>query len=448
MKTKLIAKTAAIALTTFAVATIMIPEHKHIVVAQKPPQNVALFKESPKVLVDDVWQIIYRQYIDDTYNGQDWQKVRKEYLNRRFISKQEAYAAIREMLEKLEDPFTRFMNPKEFKALQENPNTAAIGVNIKTNEKTKELVVITPREDTPAYKAGILSGDILIKIDGKTTQGMNHFNVMNQLRGEAGTPVNLTVRREQKQLEFKIVREKIELRPVSYEVTKTEKGNIGYIRLKQFNANASSEMRKAIRDLEKKQVAGYVLDLRSNSGGLLNSSIEIARMWLSEGTIVSTVNRKGVIKREEASGGALINKPLAFNSTNKPLFRKPLSKPALTNKPLIVIINDATSSGAEILTAALQENNRATLVGTKTKGYNTIQSVRSLYDGSGLAVTIAKWSTPKGRDINNVGISPDVVVNLTPSQQLTMIQNRSFGTMADPQFSKAVEKLTQLIQKQ
>lgn len=448
MKTKLIAKTAAIALSTLAAVTIAIPQHKHIVVAQKPPQNVALFKESPKEIIDQVWQIVYRQYIDGTYNGQDWQEVRKEYLNRRYRSKQEGYAAIREMLSKLEDPFTRFMNPEEFKALQENPNTVAVGVNIKTNEKTKELVVISPREDTPAYKAGILSGDILIKIDGKTTQGMNHFNVVNWLQGEAGTPVNLTVRRGKKQLEFKLVREKIELRPVSYQVTKTEKGNIGYIRLKLFSANASSEMRKAIRDLEKKQVAGYVLDLRSNSGGLLNSSIEIARMWLSEGTIVSTVNRKGVIKREEASGGALRNKPLAFNSTNKPLFRKPLSKRALTDKPLTVIINDATASGAEILTAALQENNRATLVGTKTKGYNTIQSVRPLYDGSGLAVTIAKWRTPKGRDINNVGISPDVVVNLTPSQQQAMIQNRSFGTMADPQFSKAVEKLTQLMQKQ
>lgn len=420
MKIKLIAKTAAIALTTLATVTIAIP----IVVAQKPPQNIALFKESPKEIIDQVWQIVYRQYVDGTFNGQDWMEVRKEYLNRRYRSKQEGYAAIREMLSKLEDPFTRFMNPEEFKALQENPNTVAVGVNIKTNEKTKELVVISPREDTPAYKAGILSGDILIKIDGKTTQGMNHFNVVNWLRGEAGTPVNLTVRRGQKQLEFKLVREKIEFRPVSYQVTKTEKGNIGYIRLKQFSANASREMRQAIRDLEKKQVAGYVLDLRSNSGGLLYSSIKIARMWLNKGTIVSSVNRKGIVEQEEA-------------------WRR-----ALTDKPLTVIINDATSSGAEILTAALQENNRATLVGTKTKGYNTIQSVRPLYDGSGLAVTVAKWRTPKGQDINNVGISPDVIVNLTPSQQLTMIKNRSFGTMADPQFSKAVEKLTQLIQKQ
>ena len=419
---KLIAKITAIALTTLAVTTIVIPSH--IAVAQKPPQNVALFKESPKELVDQVWQIIYRQYIDDTFNGQDWQAVRKEYLNRSYSSKEQAYAAIYEMLKKLDDPFTRFMNPEEFKAIQENADTAGIGLYVSTNKKTKEMVNISPIEDSPANKAGILPGDILVKIDGKTTQGMNNFNVMNQLRGKAGTPVNLTVRRGQKQLEFKVIREKIQLRPVSYEVKKTSKGSIGYIRLKQFSADASKEMREAIGDLEKKQVAGYVLDLRSNSGGLLFSNYEIARMWLSEGTIVSTVDRKGIVEQEEASGRAL------------------------TIKPLVVIINDATSSGAEILTAALQENNRATLVGTKTIGYNTIESIHSLNDGSGLAVTVAKWRTPKGRDINNLGISPDVVVDLTPAQQLTMIQNRSFGTMADPQFSKAVERLIQQMQKQ
>ncbi|MEM6399449.1 MAG: S41 family peptidase [Cyanobacteria bacterium P01_D01_bin.116] len=422
MEIKLITKkTVAIALMALTITTILFPEN--IAVAQKPSQKVSLFKESPKEIVDEVWQIIYRQYIDGTFNGQDWQAVRKEYLIRSYKSKQEAYTAIREMLEKLDDPFTRFMNPEEFKALQTNPDTPSIGLSVKTDKKTKELVVISPIEDSPAYKAGILSGDVLVKIDGKTTQGMNPTNVVSQLRGEASTPVTLTVRRGQKQLEFKIIREKIQLRPVSYKVTKTSKGNIGYIRLKQFSANASGEMREAIRDLERKQVAGYILDLRSNSGGLLPSIIEIGRMWLNKGTIFSTVNRKGIVEKETANGRAL------------------------TNKPLIVIINDATASGAEILTAALQENNRGIVIGTKTIGYNTIQSVRPLYDGSGVAVTIAKWRTPKGRDISNLGISPDVVVNLTSSEQLAMIKNRSFGTMADPQFSKAVEKLIQLIKK-
>ncbi len=415
------AKTAAIALTTLAVTTIAISEH--IVVAQKPPQKVALLKDSPKEIVDEVWQKVYRQYINGTFNGQDWQAVRREYLNRSYVSNQEAYAAISQMLNKLEDPLTRFMNPEEFKGMQEDPDAAAIGLNVKTDKKTKELVVISSTEDAPAYKAGILPGDIPVKIDGKTTQGMNSINVVSRLRGEAGTPVNLTVRRGQKQLDFKVIREKIQLPSVSYEVKKTESGNIGYIRIREFNDDATTQMRNAMVDLENKQVAGYVLDLRSNSGGLLSSSVEIARMWLNKGTIMSTVGRKGIVERQVASGSAL------------------------TDKPLIVIVNDATASGAEILSAALQENNRAILIGTKTNGYNTIQSIHSLDDGSGLAVTVEKWRTPKGRDINNLGISPNVVVNLTSSQQLGMNQNRSFGTMADPQFFKAVEKLTQLARK-
>ncbi|MEM7712438.1 MAG: S41 family peptidase [Cyanobacteria bacterium P01_A01_bin.68] len=419
MKIKSIAKnTTSIALSALAIAAILIPEH--ITMAQKPEQKVSLFKDSPKEIVDEVWQIVYRQYIDGNFNGQDWQAVRREYMTRSYSSKQKAYTAISEMLDKLGDPFTRFLNPKKFKAMK-SPET--VGLTVKTDYKAKELVVVSPAEETPAYKAGILSGDVLVKIDNKTTQGMNPTNVLDRLRGEVGTPVILTIRRGQKQLEFRILREKIELRPVSYEVRKTKKGNIGYIRLKEFNANASREMQQAIRDLEKKQVTGYILDLRSNSGGLLSSSIEVARMWLNKGTIMSTIDRKGTEQREEASGRSL------------------------TDKPLIIIINDATASGAEILSAALQENNRAILIGTKTNGYNTIQSVRTLNDGSGLAVTITKWLTPKERDINNLGISPDMVVNLTSSQQLAMIQNRSFGTMADPQFSKAVQQLIQLIQK-
>lgn len=251
MKIKLITKKiVTIALMALTI-TILIPEN--ITVAQKPSQKVSLFKESPKEIVDEVWQIIYRQYIDGTFNGQDWQAVRKKYLNRSYTSKQEAYTAIREMLEKLDDPFTRFIEPEEFKAMQTtSPDTASIGLTVGTDKKTKELVVISPVEDSPAYKAGILSGDVLVKIDGKTTQGMNPTNVVSQLQGEAGTPVTLTVRRGQKQLEFKIIREKIELRPVSYKVTKTSKGNIGYIRFKQFSADASKDMQQAIRDLEKK----------------------------------------------------------------------------------------------------------------------------------------------------------------------------------------------------
>ncbi|BAY66783.1 peptidase (plasmid) [Calothrix brevissima NIES-22] len=419
MKQNLLVTTTVVALTTLVMTAALTPVSQSL-----GQQSQGAFKQSPTQVVDEVWQIVQRQYFDPTFNGADWQAVRQQYVNRSYSSSEDAYKAIRQMLAKLGDRFTRFMSPEEFKAMQVNSENAAIGLNVRASEKTQELEVISPIEDTPAYKAGILSGDVLVKIDGQSTQGLSVSTAVGRLRGKVNTPVVLTIRRGQKPLEFKIVREKIEFRPVSYQVEKTGKSNIGYIRLKQFSATAGQEMNQAIKDLESKQVAGYILDLRSNPGGLLFSSVDIARMWLNKGTIVSTVDRQGEMAREQANGRAL------------------------TNKPLVIIVNEGTASGAEILTAALHENDRAILLGVKTIGYNTIQSVRSLADGSGIAVTVAKWRTPKGQDIYNLGIVPDVVVNLTPDQQQAMIQKRSFGTMSDPQFSQAVEKLTQLIQKE
>ena len=420
MKLKLLVENTTVILTTIVMTAALTTLPKSL---GQQPQNS--FKQLPKELVDEVWQIVDRQYIDRTFNGQDWQAIRKEYLNRSYSSSQDAYKAIREMLQKLNDPFTRFKDPEEFKSMQVSSpeDNAGVGLQIDINEKTKEMEVISAFEDNPATTAGILPKDVLLKVDGRSTKGMSTTEAVKLLRGAPGTDVVLTVRRANKQLVFKITRQRIKLQPVRFQLKDTPSGKIGYIRVTVFSANAPREMEKAIKDLENKQVAGYILDLRSNSGGLLFSGVDIARMWINKGTIVSTFDRNGETEREQAN------------------------ERALTDKPLIVIINAATASGAEILTAALQENQRAILIGTKTIGYNTIQSVRPLEDGSGLAVTIAKWRTPKGRDINKSGIVPDVVVNLTSSQQQAMIQNRSFGTIADPQYSKAVEKLTQLIEK-
>ena len=420
MKLKLLVENTTVILTTIVMTAALTTLPKSL---GQQPQNS--FKQLPKELVDEVWQIVDRQYIDRTFNGQDWQAIRKEYLNRSYSSSQDAYKAIREMLQKLNDPFTRFKDPEEFKSMQVSSpeDNAGVGLQIDINEKTKEMEVISAFEDNPATTAGILPKDVLLKVDGRSTKGMSTTEAVKLLRGAPGTDVVLTVRRANKQLVFKITRQRIKLQPVRFQLKDTPSGKIGYIRVTVFSANAPREMEEAIKDLENKQVAGYILDLRSNSGGLLFSGVDIARMWINKGTIVSTFDRNGETEREQAN------------------------ERALTDKPLIVIINAATASGAEILTAALQENQRAILIGTKTIGYNTIQSVRPLEDGSGLAVTIAKWRTPKGRDINKSGIVPDVVVNLTSSQQQAMIQNRSFGTIADPQYSKAVEKLTQLIEK-
>lgn len=384
----------------------------------------AFFQESPKELVDEVWQVIDRSYVDGTFNQVDWRNVRQEYLSRNYTNRADAYKAIRKMLEKLEDPYTRFMDPEEFKSLQVETSgeLTGIGIQIAPDEKTKRITVISPMEGTPAAAAGILAKDIVDKVDGKSTKGMDINDVVSLIRGKPGTEVTITVLRNNQQKEFRVKRARIEVHPVRYSYQKTPTGGIGYIRLVQFSANAGAEMRNAIKDLESKKVNGYILDLRSNPGGLLFSSVEIAQMWLNEGTIVSTVDRQGQRDLEKANSRAL------------------------TNKPLVVLVDGGSASASEILSGALQDNKRATLVGTKTFGKGLVQSVRPLGDGSGMAVTIAKYFTPKGRDINHAGIAPDIVLELTEKQKQQLVSDRTkVGTPGDPQYDKALSVLNQKI---
>ncbi|MEO1404464.1 MAG: S41 family peptidase, partial [Cyanobacteria bacterium J06635_1] len=192
--------------------------------------------------------------------------------------------------------------------------------------------------------------------------------------------------------------------------------------LTQFSANAADEMREAIQALEDREVTGYVLDLRSNPGGLLYAGIDIAQMWLNKGTIVSTVNRQGVVDENAASNQSL------------------------TDKPVVVLIDGGSASASEILSGALQDNDRAILVGTKTFGKGLVQSVRGLTDGSGLAVTVAKYLTPSGRDINELGIEPDVVVELSDEERELLAEDlEKIGTSVDPQYTEAIEVLSDMI---
>ena len=387
--------------------------------------RIAFFQESPKEIVDEVWQIINHQYVDTNFNSIDWHQVRQDYLNRSYTDKEDAYKAIREMLEQLEDPYTRFMDPEEFQNMQIDTSgeLTGVGIQIAKDEETDRLVVISPIEQTPAFEAGILAKDLIVKIDGVDTKGMDINDAVQLIRGKPGSKVTLTIDREGKKSDYEIVRARIQIHPVRAHVENTSIGKIGYIRLTQFSAQASKEMRDAIEDLENKQVLAYVLDLRSNPGGLLYSSIDIARMWLKEGAIVSTVDRKGERERK-----------LANNS-------------ALTDKPLAILVDGGSASASEILSGALQDNKRATLVGTQTFGKGLVQSVRSLGDGSGLAVTIAKYLTPNGRDINKEGIPPDVIVELSEAQRKELQSDRELiGTIQDPQFNKAVDILTSDIQ--
>lgn len=379
------------------------------------------FGESPKELVDEVWQLIDRTYVDATFNQVDWEAVRTDYLDRSYATSDEAYVAIREMLEKLEDPYTRFMDPEEFRNMQIDTSgeLTGVGIQISQEEGSDEIVVVSPIEDTPAFEAGIRSKDVIVEIDGESTANMDLNEAVNRIRGTAGSQVQIKVRRGDQEIEYELTRTRIEIHPVRYVYQEGPEGAIGYIRLTQFSANAASEMREAIEDLESRDVTGYILDLRSNPGGLLYSSIDIARMWLNEGTIVSTVNRQGVTDEEAANSRAL------------------------TDKPLVVLVDGGSASASEILSGALQDNDRAVLVGTRTFGKGLVQSVRSLADGSGVAVTVAKYLTPSGRDINKHGIDPDVQVDLSDSDREALSENRDLiGTPEDPQYSRGLSVLT------
>ncbi|MEB3309534.1 MAG: S41 family peptidase [Snowella sp.] len=413
-KRGLVLGSAAFLLTTVAVTG----------VGLRLARSQAFFQDNPKELVDEVWQIVNRTYVDATFNQVDWRAVRKEYLGKTYKNQEESYKAIREMLKKLGDPYTRFMNPEEFQAMQIDTSgeLTGVGIQLSKDEKTNELVVISPIEDTPAYKAGILAKDVIIKVDGKSTKGMEVDDAVKLIRGKPGTKVVLTIKRGNKNIDYPLVRARIEIHPVRAQVENTPIGKVGYIRLNQFSSHAGDEMKAAIQKMEKEKVKGYILDLRSNPGGLLYSSVDIARLWLKEGKIVSTVSRQGTMEQQSANNGAL------------------------TDKSLVVLVDGGSASASEILSGALQDNRRAILVGTKTFGKGLVQSVRGLGDGSGLAVTIQKYLTPNGRDINKHGIKPDIVVELTDQQRKALQQDREkIGTMDDPQFAKAFEALKQQI---
>lgn len=384
----------------------------------------AFFKESPKELVDEVWQLIDHEYVDDSFNSLDWNDVRSSYLNRNYTNQEEAYEAVREMLEQLEDPYTRFMDPQEFSNMQIDTQgeLTGVGIQISQDEETDEIVVVAPIEETPAAEAGILSGDVIRSIDGNSTEGMDLSDAVNLIRGPVNSSVELSVTREERPLSFNLTRARIEIHPVKFSVESGPEGTVGYIRLTQFSANAAAEMREAIKDLEEKNVTGYILDLRSNPGGLLFSSIDIAGMWIEEGTIVSTVDRNAISDEEVAHSQAL------------------------TDSPLVVLVDGGSASASEILSGALQDNDRAVLVGNQTFGKGLVQSVRGLADGSGVAVTIAKYLTPSGRDINKLGIEPDFTVEMSDEQREELAKNRDkVGTLEDPQYSKALDVLSDSI---
>jgi carboxyl-terminal processing protease len=366
-------------------------------------------------LLNEAWRIVNRSYVDDTFNHKNWRSIRDKVVKEPLNDRPQTYTAIQEMLANLDDPFTRLLKPEQYRSLQVNTSGELTGVGLQIAiDQTNTLTVIAPIAGSPADKAGIQPLDRILKIDGTPTSELSLDEAATKMRGTVGTPITLTLGREGRDSpeDIKLVRDRIALNPVYAQLQSgPDNSPVGYIRLSQFSANATAEVAHAIDKLEKQGAASYVLDLRNNPGGLLQAGIEIARLWIDSGTIVYTVNRQGILGSFEASGQAL------------------------TDDPLMVLVNKGTASASEILAGALQDNGRAQLVGEKTFGKGLIQSLFDLSDGSGLAVTVAKYETPNHTDINKLGIAPDRVVL---SESMTRDQ---IGTAADLQYQAALQLL-------
>ncbi|KGG09443.1 S41 family peptidase [Prochlorococcus marinus] len=384
--------------------------------------EATVLNNSYKEVIDHVWQIVYRDFLDSSgkFQKSNWINRRKEVLSKTYSDSNEAYDAIRDMLSYLDDSYTRFLEPKEFNQMRIDTSgeLTGVGIQIVKDKESDDLIIISPIEGTPAFDAGIKARDKILSIDDISTEGMNIEEAVKLIRGQRGTKVKLEILRGSNSF-FKILsREKIEIKSVSSKVNQTKNGlSIGYVRIKQFNANASKETRDAIKDLETKKVAGYVLDLRSNPGGLLESSIDISRHFINKGVIVSTVSKDGLKETKKGNGQAL------------------------TKKPLVVLVNEGSASASEIVSGAIKDNKRGKLVGKKTFGKGLVQSMRTLVDGSGLTVTVAKYLTPNGTDINKSGIIPDIEVKMN----INPILQREIGTRKDKQYRAGEKELINII---
>lgn len=313
--------------------------------------------------------------------------IKSDYVEENIDEQKLIYGAIEGMIKVLDDPFTRFMEPKTYKEMQVETQGEFGGIGIVITIKGKMLTVISPIEDTPAYRAGIKPGDTIIKIDGKEVVDISLHDAVNLLRGPEGTKVTVTIMREgeKEPRDYTLVREIIKIPSVKYWLIKPD---IGYIRLTQFIQTSAEDLEKALLALEKANVKSIILDLRNNPGGLLTAAVEVARKFIPKGDIVSIKGRDGE------------------KNTYSSFFQ---SHPLL---PLVVLINEGSASASEIVAGAIKDNKRGILVGKKTFGKGSVQTVISLNDGSAVALTTALYYTPSGKSIHKLGIEPDIEVDL------------------------------------
>ena len=358
-------------------------------------------------LFDNTWKIVEKNFYDANLNGQNWNRWKEHYKNK-IKTDADANIAINTMLESLDDPYSRYLDKKEYADQNVSIDSKITGIGVNISSIGGKTYVVNVIEDTPAFAAGLKEEDIILEVDSKNISGMKTFEVAELVRGEINTPVNITILRKNKKIKKTIIRKEIKIRTVKSSIDK----NIGYIRVLTFIG--STTPMEFITALEKTNEAeGLIIDLRGNTGGLLPNAIFIANMFINKGNLVSIVGRNGFKKNIYAQDTDYI-----------------------VDKPLLVLIDGASASASEILSGALKDYHKAKLLGTTTFGKGMVQKIIPLPNETGLNLTIAKYLTPQGHDINKKGIKPDIEIKLEEKD----IENKN-----DIQLKEAKKILTQMI---
>ena len=364
--------------------------------------------------------------------------IRQDYVDENKTSYHDLInAAMKGMLSSL-DPHSQFMDPDDFRDMQDDTRSRFNGLGIEVSMKNGLPTVITAMEDTPAAKAGILSGDQILRINGISTERMDLQDAINVLRGPAGAKLTLTLLRPStKEIkEYTLQRAEIKIQSVKgaslLDPELTGPYKIGYIRLVQFNEPTADELAKALDELQKQGMQALVLDLRNNPGGLLNSAVDVCAQFLPPNTkVVSTQGRLASQQHDYSTSGAKKERP---------------------SFPMVVLINEGSASGAEIVAGALKDLHRAVLVGETTFGKGSVQNVMQLPDGSAVRFTTAKYYTPSKQVIQGNGVTPNIRVAMTAEQERSLFVLRNAGNMKpedeksvikarDPQMLRAIDAL-------
>ncbi len=348
----------------------------------------ALALNDGQQMILETWSLVNEGYLyPKQFDNIQWRKLRQKALGRPISTTEDVYSAIERMLLPIGDPYTRLLRPDDYAAMKASnlgSEINGVGLQLGARSNDGQIVVIAPLEGSPAADAGIVSGTKVILVNGESPKSLGLEATAAKLRGEIGSQVVVEIQNPDGETEeLTLERRSVDLRPVRTRRLRSETHTLGYLRITQFSEGVPQQVEEALKELSEKDVEGIVLDLRNNSGGLVSSGLAVAEAFLSNSPIVETRNREGI--KDEI---------LASEET-------------LYDGPLVTLVNGGTASASEILAGALQDNGRSLLIGSRTFGKGLIQSLSTLSDGSGLAVTVAGYLTPNGRDIQSLGIEPD-----------------------------------------